>query len=159
MAKKGEKKTNAMRFLDREKCSYRVHRYESETAMDGVSVAAAIGKDVQDVYKTLVAKGHSGKIYVYVIPVHAELDLKKAAVAAQEKNIEMVHVKELKELTGYVRGGCSPIGMKKTYETFVDASAQQRRHIVVSGGRIGVQVELNIEDLISCVHGQTADVV
>lgn len=142
------KKTNAMRILDRHGISYNIYSYEKEDGkIDGISVANKIGKDVKFVYKTLVAQGASKEIYVFVIPVACELDLKLAAKAAGEKNIHMIPVKDLNKWTGYIRGGCSPIGMKKHYKTFIDQSAEQLEAVVVSAGKIGMQVELSVEDL------------
>ena len=141
-------KTNAMRMLDAQKISYETITYDNKDGkIDGASVAEKIGKDPDAVYKTLVAQGNSKQIYVFVIPVGAELDLKLAAKAAGEKKIEMVHVKDLQKLTGYIRGGCSPIGMKKHYPTFIDAGAKSLEKMIVSGGKIGMQIELNPESL------------
>jgi Cys-tRNA(Pro)/Cys-tRNA(Cys) deacylase len=111
------------------------------------------------VYKTLVAQGNSKELFVFVIPVSNELDLKKAAVAAGEKKIEMIPVKTILNSTGYIRGGCSPIGMKKRYETFLDSSADKLDDIIVSGGRIGTQIELSVEDLLKSVGGKVADLI
>ena len=137
-------KTNAMRILDAKKVSYEILTYDNKDGkIDGVSVAEKIGRDPEQVYKTLVAQGASRNIYVFVIPVAAELDLKKAAKAAGEKNIEMLPVKDIQKWTGYIRGGCSPIGMKKEYKTFIDEHAKQLSTIIVSGGKIGVQMVLD----------------
>ncbi|MEH7074542.1 Cys-tRNA(Pro) deacylase [Neobacillus drentensis] len=137
-------KTNAMRILDAKKVSYEILTYDNKDGkIDGVSVAEKIGRDPEQVYKTLVAQGASRNIYVFVIPVAAELDLKKAAKAAGEKNIEMLPVKDIQKWTGYIRGGCSPIGMKKEYKTFIDEHAKQLSAIIVSGGKIGVQMVLD----------------
>jgi Cys-tRNA(Pro)/Cys-tRNA(Cys) deacylase len=136
-------KTNAMRILDAKKVSYEMLTYDNKDGkIDGVSVAEKIGRDPKEVYKTLVAQGTSNNIYVFVIPVAAELDLKKAAKAAAEKKIEMVPVKDIQKWTGYIRGGCSPIGMKKEYQTFIDESCLQIDSIIVSAGKIGVQIVL-----------------
>ena len=124
---KAEEKTNVMRLLDQKKVKYTGHHYEAPNgAVDGVSVAAAVGKDVSQVFKTLVTRGASKKNYVFVVPVAMELDLKAAAKAAGEKSIEMIRQAELLPLTGYVHGGCSPLGMKKQFPTFIDASAQEQ---------------------------------
>jgi Cys-tRNA(Pro)/Cys-tRNA(Cys) deacylase len=153
-------KTNAMRILDMKKIHYNVITYDSQHGkIDGISVAYNIGKDPQLVYKTLVTQGNSGNIYVFVIPVESELDLKKAAQVTGEKKVEMVPVKDIQKLTGYVRGGCSPIGMKKLYPTFIDSSASQLEHIVVSGGKIGVQIELSVEALQSVTEAALQEVV
>lgn len=156
-----EEKTNVMRVLDQKKIPYTPHSYphsEGE-AVDGATVAAILGRDPGEVYKTLVTRGASKANYVFVVPVLSELDLKKAAKTAGEKSIEMIHVKELTPLTGYVRGGCSPIGMKKRLKTFIDASAQSRAAILVSAGKIGYQVELSPDALAGLIGGRFADVV
>ncbi|MBR0040371.1 MAG: Cys-tRNA(Pro) deacylase [Oscillospiraceae bacterium] len=152
-----EQKTNVMRFLDQKKVSYIPHAYpHGDGAVDGVTVAGLIGKAPESVFKTLVARGASKNIYVFVIPVCAELDLKRAAKAAGEKSVEMVHVNEINALTGYIRGGCSPIGMKKQYKTFLDSSCGGQESIIVSAGRIGAQVELAPDDLIRLTRAGTA---
>lgn len=146
MAKKV--KTNAMRILDSNKIDYNTYEYKvDENHIDGISVAHQIGKTEEQVYKTLVAQGNSKEYYVFVIPVAENLDLKKAAKAAKEKSIEMIHVKDINKITGYIRGGCSPIGMKKQYKTFVDESATALDKIIVSGGKKGHQIELSPNDL------------
>ena len=154
-------KTNVMRLLERKKVAYTPHSYPHEegVAVDGATVAALIGRDPGDVFKTLVAVGASKGHYVFVIPVEAELDLKKAARAAGEKSVAMLPLKELTPLTGYVRGGCSPVGMKKAFPTFFHRSAQERPAILVSAGRIGSQVEVEPETLCRLVRGQFADLV
>ncbi len=154
------KKTNAVRLLERKKIKFTVHTYTAEDGIiDAVSVALKIGKNPELIYKTLVTKGTGGEIYVFVIPAGKELDLKKAAEAAGEKKIEMLAVKDLLEKTGYVRGGCSPIGMIKNYKTFIDCSINRAESAVVSGGRIGIQVELSPEKLIESTGAETADLV
>ncbi|USK59734.1 Cys-tRNA(Pro) deacylase [Peribacillus asahii] len=143
-------KTNAMRLLDAKKIDYQMMGYDNQDGkIDGLSVAEKIGKSPESVFKTLVAHGAPQHVYVFVIPVREELDLKKAAKAAGEKKIEMLHVKDLLKWTGYIRGGCSPIGMKKLYPTFVDDSAKNLDTIIVSGGKIGTQIELTVENLIA----------
>lgn len=139
-----EEKTNVMRILDQKNIPYTPHAYPHAAgeAVDGVTVAGLIGKDPSAVFKTLVTRGASKSHYVFVLPVLAELDLKKAAKVVGEKSIEMIRVKELTPLTGYVRGGCSPIGMKKRLKTVLDASARPQDAVVVSAGKIGCQVEL-----------------
>ncbi|MGF6953186.1 Cys-tRNA(Pro)/Cys-tRNA(Cys) deacylase [Neobacillus sp. B4I6] len=137
-------KTNAMRILDAKKVSYEMLTYDNKDGkIDGVSVAEKIGREPKEVYKTLVAMGASRNIFVFVIPVAEELDLKKAAKAAGEKNIEMLPVKDIQKWTGYIRGGCSPIGMKKEFKTFIDVSCRSIDSIIVSGGKIGVQIVLD----------------
>ncbi|WP_053368466.1 Cys-tRNA(Pro) deacylase [Bacillus sp. FJAT-27245] len=151
-------KTNAMRLLDSKKAEYAMLSYEvSDGKVDGVSVAEKIGKPKEMVFKTLVTQGASKNIYVFVIPVEAELDLKKAAKAAGEKKVDMIAVKDIQKLTGYIRGGCSPIGMKKLYRTFIDSNAEQLDRMIVSGGKIGVQIELSPEILKKVIHAEIAD--
>lgn len=150
-----EAKTNAMRQLDKAGIPYRLHTYSTEGGIDGVSVAAGLGQPVERVFKTLVTKGKSGH-FVFVIPVAEELDLKAAARAAGEKAVEMLPVKELLPVTGYVRGGCSPVGMKKRFPTFLDASAEGLEAIYVSGGRIGTQMELSPRALAGLIGASFA---
>lgn len=151
-------KTNAMRLLDSKKAEYAMLSYEvNDGKVDGVSVAAKIGKPKEMVFKTLVTQGASKNIYVFVIPVEAELDLKKAAKAAGEKKVEMIHVKDIQKLTGYIRGGCSPIGMKKLYRTFIDSSAEQLDRMIVSGGKIGVQIELSPKILKDVIDAEIVE--
>lgn len=141
-------KTNAMRILDAKKVSYDMLTYDNKDGkIDGVSVAEKIGRDPKEVYKTLVSQGASKNVYVFVIPVAEELDLKKAAKAAGEKNMEMLPVKDIQKWTGYIRGGCSPIGMKKEYKTFIDEHAKELDTIIVSAGKIGVQIDLSLVQL------------
>lgn len=153
-------KTNAMRILDAKKVEYKMHSYENKDGkIDGVSVAQKINRDVHEVYKTLVTQGTSKGLYVFVIPVEAELDLKKAAKASGEKKVEMIHVKDIQKWTGYIRGGCSPVGMKKLYPTFIDSSAEGLERIIVSGGKIGLQMELDPKDLLIVTNGAFAFVI
>ncbi|RFB18871.1 Cys-tRNA(Pro) deacylase [Bacillus sp. HNG] len=153
-------KTNAMRILDSRKIEYKIHTYESNDGkIDGVSVAQKIGLDTKKVYKTLVAQGNNKDIFVFVIPVEEELDLKKAARAANVKKVEMVPVKDIQKHTGYIRGGCSPIGMKKAYPTLIDAQASNLDSIIISAGKIGMQVELTVADLTSATEGQIVDII
>ncbi|UOE55436.1 Cys-tRNA(Pro) deacylase [Cytobacillus oceanisediminis] len=153
-------KTNAMRMLDAQKVDYELITYDNQDGkIDGVSVAAKIGKDPEAVYKTLVAQGHSKQIYVFIIPVEDELDLKKAAKAAGEKKVEMIPVKDIQKLTGYIRGGCSPVGMKKQYPSFIDAKAAELELMIVSGGKIGMQMELKAEDLQKAIGANLADLI
>lgn len=160
MAKAKEEKTNVMRILEQKQISYTAHTYEHEegVAVDGVTVAAQLGQDPECVFKTLVARGASKGVYVFCIPVAENLDLKKAARAVGEKAIEMVAVKEINALTGYIRGGCSPVGMKKQYPTVFHETAEIVDTIMVSAGKIGYQVELAPADLIELVGGSLADV-
>lgn len=152
-------KTNVMRTLEQKKIKYTAHEYpHGEEAVDGVTVAHITGRDPACVFKTLVTQGNSRKVYVFVIPVAMELELKKAAKAVGEKSIAMVHVSEINALTGYVRGGCSPIGMKKLYTTVYHSSILERETVLVSAGKIGWQVELSPADLIKITNGKTADI-
>lgn len=148
-----------MRMLDRKKISYRAITYECEEFIDGLHAAEITGTPVGATLKTLLTRGKSGEYYVIVIPIAEEIDLKKAARSAGEKSLEMVHVKELNRLTGYVRGGCSPIGMKKRYPTFIDRSAVQFDEIYVSGGRIGLTLCMKPADLLAACGGKTADLI
>jgi len=155
-----EQKTNAMRILDRKKIKYSAHEYNhSSEAIDGVTAAQLIGRDPACVFKTLVTRGASKTNYVFVIPVAHELELKKAARAVGEKSIAMIHVSELTSLTGYVRGGCSPIGMKKQFKTVINESALSQETIIFSGGKIGTQIECAPGDLADIVGGSFADVI
>ena len=154
-----EQKTNAMRILEQKKIPYRSLDYpHGDGPVDGVTVAQLTGQDPATVFKTLVTVGASKAHYVFVIPVAKELHLKKAAAAVGEKSIAMIHVSEITPLTGYVRGGCSPVGMKKQFRTVFDASAKDIDTIQVSGGRIGTQISLAPADLIALVRGETADI-
>ena len=155
-----DQKTNVMRILGQKKIKYTAHEYpHGEDAVDGVTVARMTGRDPACVFKTLVTRGASKGIYVFVIPVAEELDLKKAAKAVGEKSIAMVHVSEINALTGYVRGGCSPIGMKKQYKTVYHSSILSQDTVLVSAGKIGQQVELSPADLIGLTRGDTANIV
>lgn len=155
-----EQKTNVMRILGQKKIKYTAHEYpHGEDAVDGVTVARMTGRDPACVFKTLVTRGASKGIYVFVIPVAEELDLKKAAKAVGEKSVAMVHVSEINALTGYVRGGCSPIGMKKQYKTVYHSSILSQHTVLVSAGKIGQQVELSPADLIGLTRGDTANIV
>ena len=155
-----EQKTNVMRILGQKKIKYTAHEYpHGEDAVDGVTVARMTGRDPACVFKTLVTRGASKGIYVFVIPVAEELDLKKAAKAVGEKSIAMVHVSEINALTGYVRGGCSPIGMKKQFATFVHVTATDFERIIFSAGKIGYQVEMSADDLKKAVNFELADII
>lgn len=159
MAKQKDEKTNVMRILDQKEIPYTPHTYPHEEgeAVDGVTVAGIMGQDPECVFKTLVARGASGGLYVFDIPVADSLDLKKAARSVGEKSVAMLHQKELLPLTGYVHGGCSPIGMKKQYPTVFHETAEILDTIIVSAGKIGCQVELSPTDLIGLVGAETAD--
>ena len=152
-------KTNAMRILDKEKIAYTMLHYRTDDGkIDGVSVAQKIGRNEGIVYKTLISQSSTKAYYVFVIPVEAELDLKKAAKAVGEKKIEMIPVKDLLQVSGYVRGGCSPIGMKKLFPTIIDEQAKALDTIIVSGGSIGGQIETQIENLVTATKACFADV-
>ncbi len=154
-----EVKTNALRILDKLKITYSPHSYECGEFIDGVHIAEQLGQDPGQVFKTLVTVGKSGAHYVFVLPVAQELDMKKCAREAGEKSLEMVHVKDINALTGYIRGGVSPIGMKKQFATFVHVSAEGQAAILVSGGRLGLQVELAPADLLKACSGKFADII
>ena len=151
-------KTNVMRLLDGQKIAYQAYEYPSETALSGVEVAAYLNQDPTHVFKTLVTVAASRKNYVFVIPVGEELSLKKAASAVHEKSLEMLKSKDLLPLTGYVHGGCSPIGMKKVFPTVVDETVELCETMIFSAGKIGYQVELTPEDLRKMVEYTVADV-
>lgn len=155
---KATDKTNVMRLLEQKKVVYQHYTYESEGAISGVAVAELLQQNPAQVFKTLVTTGRSGAHYVFVIPVGAGLDLKLAAKAVGEKSIEMLKQKDLLPLTGYVHGGCSPIGMKKTFRTTIDSTAQNFDSIIFSGGRIGLQVQVALADLAKLVRFQLADI-
>ena len=158
MSKK-EVKTNAMRMLDRMKIPYEYEEYECDEFSDGIETADKLGYDHKYVYKTLVTTGKSGGHYVFVIPIEKEIDFKKAAKAVGEKSIEMLHLRELTPLTGYVRGGCSPLGMKKQFPTVVHESAASFDKIYISGGRIGTSITVNPDALLKVTRGQYADII
>ena len=159
MAKNKEEKTNVMRTLDQKKIPYTAFSYDPNGPIDGVSVAAETGLDAASVFKTLVTKGASGAYYVFDIPVAENLDLKKAAKAVGEKSIAMLPQKELLPLTGYVHGGCSPVGMKKQFPTVFHETALLYDTICVSAGKIGFQVECRPDDLLALLRADTADVI
>lgn len=157
MAKEKLEKTNAIRALDKAKLPYTVHTYESDgTAVDGITVAQKTGLPVEKVYKTLVTVGHSREHYVFVIPVAAELDLKAAARSVGEKAVEMIHVADINKLTGYIRGGCSPVGMKKLFATVLDESCLSLDTIMFSAGKIGMQIEMDPRALLEFIGAKTA---
>ena len=157
MKKDISEKTNVMRLLDQKQAEYKSHNYASTGAISGVEVAAALGQDPSGVFKTLVTVGRTGQHYVFVIPVAKELDLKKAAKAAGEKSIEMIKSKDLLPLTGYVHGGCSPIGMKKFFPTFVDQTAAEHETFCFSAGKLGYQVEMSLPTLEKMIRFTLAD--
>ena len=155
-----EAKTNAMRMLERAKIAYQPHEYPHAEGdpVDGATVAKLTGQDPARVFKTLVTQGADHMYYVFVVPVMAELDLKKAAKAAGVKSVAMIHVADINKITGYIRGGCSPVGMKKQFNTVFDESCLAQTTILVSGGRIGTQVEAAPADLVKVTRGKTASI-
>ena len=175
MAKEKEIKTNAMRILDRMKIPYTHYTYECDEFIDGMQIVEKLNLKPEQVYKTLVTQGHSKAYFVFVIPVAEELDLKKAAKAVGEKSLEMIHVKDINQITGYIRGGCTAVGMKKQYKTVIDGSAQElstlqdlahqrcRRGLSVRacncGGRIGSQIELTPENLAKAANAVFAEII
>ena len=152
-------KTNVMRVLDSRKIPYACHTYDADPALTGAQIAAILGEPADRVFKTLVTQGKSNKYYVFVVPVEAELDLKKAAKAAGEKSVAMIRQKDLLPLTGYVHGGCSPVGMKKAFPTFIHETAAALERMYVSAGRVGAQIELSPADLGKVVACTFADLV
>lgn len=154
-----EDKTNVMRIIDQKKVSYTAHYYDSFKAVSGTEVAALLGEEQERVFKTLVTVSKSKQHYVFMIPVASELDLKKAAVAVGEKAVNMLPQKELLPLTGYIHGGCSPIGMKKFFKTTIHTTAADFEKIIFSGGRVGTQVEISLADLRKVIGFQLADIV
>ena len=160
MAKKQkEVKTNAMRILEKNKIDFQVLTYECDEFVDGVHIADQLGQPYEQSFKTLVMQGKSGEYYVFVLPVDKEVELKKAARTVNEKSLEMVHVKDINAVTGYIRGGCTAIGMKKKYTTVIHESAQDFDRIIISGGRLGSQILLAPEDLAKVTGGKFADIV
>jgi len=159
MAKNKEIKTNAMRILEREKIPFQHYTYECDEFVDGLQIADKLSLPYEKVFKTLVTEGNSKNYFVFVIPVAEELDLKKAAKSVGEKSVSMLHVKDINAVTGYIRGGCTAIGMKKQYVTRLDESAGAQETIIVSGGRIGSQIELKPEDLLKACRGEYGDLI
>ncbi|QIB68041.1 Cys-tRNA(Pro) deacylase [Aminipila butyrica] len=158
MSKTGKVKTNALRQLDAKKINYKAYEYEAPAGfLDGISVAKATGMDVNKVYKTLVTQGASKEYYVCVIPVVAELDLKKAAKHFHEKKVEMIPAREITAVTGYIKGGCSPVGMKKAFQTAIHLAASELELMVVSAGKVGLQMELAVGDLQMVTGAALAD--
>ena len=159
MSKKKEVKTNVMRILEQMRITYQAYTYECEEFVDAVQVADLLGLSYEKVYKTLVTVGSSKEYFVFVIPIREELDLKKAAKVAGEKSLSMIPVKELQKVTGYIRGGCTAVGMKKPYATWIEKRALDLEQMIVSGGRLGSQIELKPEDLCRSCDGAFADVI
>ena len=158
MAKKKEEKTNVMRILDQQGIPYTAHAYPADGPIDGVSVAAFLHQDPEQVFKTLVTRATSGNYYVFDIPVAENLDLKKAAKAVGEKSIAMIHQKELLGLTGYIHGGCSPVGMKKQFPTVFHETAELFDTICVSAGKVGAQIEADPNALMALIGATAADI-
>ena len=154
-----ELKTNAMRFLDKNKIDYKITVYDCPEFIDGVTVANQLGQPLDETFKTLVAKGKSGEHYCFLLPADKELDLKKAAKSVGEKSVELLHVKDITKVTGYVRGGCTPIGMKKQFMTVVHKSAEELPLFFISGGRIGTQIKLSPQALVKAIRGKFEDIL
>lgn len=159
MAKSKEVKTNAMRILDSLGIDYEMQSYECDEFVDGLQTADHLGLPREEVFKTLVTQGNSKNYFVFVIPIEQELDMKKAAKSVGEKSISMIHVKDLQQITGYVRGGCTAIGMKKQFVTRIEETAQLYDKIYVSGGKIGAQLHLSPDDLKTAAHAEYADII
>ena len=159
MAKAKEIKTNAMRILETMKIPYETHTYECEEFRDGIQIADMLGQAYDKVYKTLVTQGVSKNYFVFVIPIDQELDMKKAAKSVGEKSVSMIHVKDITAVTGYIRGGCTAIGMKKQFVTRIQVDAQALDTIIVSGGKLGMQIELKPEDLLKASKAEYADII
>ena len=154
-----ELKTNAMRILDKQRIPYTLNTYECDEFVDGVTVADMLGQPYESSFKTLVAVGKSGGHFVFVIPIAAELDLKAAARAVGEKAVELIAVKDLLPLTGYMRGGCTPIGMKKAFPTVIHESVKDFDRVIISGGRVGAQILLAPTDLLQVTRGAVGDII
>lgn len=159
MAKDKKLKTNAMRILDKNKIPYKVNYYECDQFIDGIHIADMLSQSYDISFKTLVAVGKSGENYVFVLPIDKELDLKKAAKSVEEKSVQLLHVKDIKDVTGYIRGGCTAIGMKKQYRTVVDSSVLKHSEIIVSGGALGVQIFISPENFLKAVNAKTEDIL
>ncbi|MCR5544930.1 MAG: Cys-tRNA(Pro) deacylase [Lachnospiraceae bacterium] len=157
--KKAEVKTNAMRILDNLKIPYETQSYECKEFEDGSHTADMLGLNHDEVYKTLICHGKDKNYYAFVIPIDEELDMKKAAKSVGEKSVEMIHVKDLKDITGYVRGGCTSVGLKKPYPVRIDESAKEKERIYVSAGKVGCQMNLAPEDLCLAAKGEFADII
>ena len=159
MAKEKEIKTNAMRILDRMKIPYTHYTYECDEFIDGMQIVEKLNLKPEQVYKTLVTTGKTGNHYVFVIPIEAEIDFKKAAKVVGEKSLEMLHLKDLTKVTGYVRGGCTAIGMKKQFPTVIQEDAKELEYMYVSGGKLGMQIRLAPQDLQKVAKAEFADVI
>ncbi len=154
-----EVKTNAMRFLEKNRIEYTMQTYECEEFIDGITCANALGQPVEETFKTIVAKGKTGNYYCFLLPVAEELDLKKSAKSVGEKSVELIHVKDITKITGYVRGGCTPIGMKKQFVTVIHSTAEKLPLFYISGGRIGTQIRLSPAELAKSINAKFEDIV
>jgi len=154
-----ELKTNAMRFLDKSGINYEIQVYQCDEFIDGITVAEKLGQPADETFKTLIAQGKTGSYYCFLLPVALELDLKKAAKSVGEKSVELLHVKDITKVTGYVRGGCTPIGMKKQFMTVVHNTAEVLPLFYISGGRIGTQIHLSPSELVKAIRGKFEDIV
>lgn len=154
-----EVKTNAIRILDKEKVNYTINTYECDEFIDAKHVADMLSQPYESSYKTLVVKGKSGDYFVFLVPIVEELDMKKAAKSVSQKSVELIAVKDINNVTGYIRGGCTPIGMKKKYKTVIDSSAQNFDTIIISGGRIGTQIFMSPHDLSVLVDAEFYDII
>lgn len=154
-----ELKTNAVRFLEKCGIAYEIQTYECEEFIDGIHVAEKLGQPLEETFKTLVAQGKSGSYYCFLLPVALELDLKKAAKSVGEKSVELLHVKDITKITGYVRGGCTPIGMKKQFMTVIHRTAEELPLFYISGGRIGTQIRLSPQELVKAIRGKFEDII
>lgn len=152
------KKTNAMRILESENIDFEIIEYSTKDGISGTDVAEKLGENKDKVFKTLVTESKEGENFVFVVPVSSELDLKKAARASNSKKIEMIPQKKLLPLTGYVHGGCSPVGMKKEFKTYIDSSAEDLNFFYISGGKVGMQIKLNPKELVSLIDGEFSDI-
>lgn len=153
-----EQKTNAMRYLEKNKIPYESQSYQCNEFIDGITVAEKLGQSLDETFKTLIAQGKSGQFYCFLLPVAEELDLKKAAKSVGEKSVELLHVKDITKVTGYVRGGCTPIGMKKQFMTVVHNSAEELSEFYISGGRLGLQIRLSPAELVRSIRGNFEDI-
>ena len=159
MAKDKQVKTNAMRILEKKKIAYKVNYYECDEFIDGMHIADKLSQSYDMSFKTLVAVGKSKEYYVFCLPVDKEVDLKKAAKSVGEKSVELLHVKDIKNITGYIRGGCTPIGMKKQFKTVIHESVLTFDEIIISGGALGIQIMLSPKGLIDAVGAETHDII
>ena len=159
MAKDKNQKTNAMRILDKNKIPYRANYYECEEFIDGIHIADMLSQSYEISFKTLVAVGRSSEYFVFVLPIHRELDLKKAAKSVGEKSVSLLHVKDIRDVTGYIRGGCTAIGMKKQYRTVIDNSALSFGEIIISGGALGVQLFISPSDFLKVTKAKAEDIL